>query len=189
MLDQRKMMEILRETKALREGHFNLTSGKHSRYFVQISQLLQFPKFLEEFCDELARRFKGEEVDVVVAPAIGGILVGYEVAKSLGTRCLFSEREDGRMVFRRGFGLEDEESVLVVEDIITTGRTVHEVLAAVKEKGGSVRGVGIILDRSDGKVHFGLHTEALISIQGQLWDPEDCPLCKEGIPLCKPSKK
>lgn len=190
MLERKEILEILRETKVLREGHFRLASGRHSRQSVQISQVMQYPKFLEILCEELARRFKGEEIDVVVAPAVGGIMVAYEVAKSLGTRCLFTEREDGRMVFRRGFALEDDENVLVVEDIITTGDSVQEVLDAVKERGGLIRGIGILLDRSGGKLHFGAHhTEALISIDCQAWDPEECPLCKEGVPICKPGAR
>lgn len=189
VLERKEIMEILRETKVLREGHFRLTNGRHSRQSMQISQVIQYPKFLEVLCEELARRFKGEEIDVVVAPAIGGILVAYEVAKTLGTRCLFIEREEGKMVFRRGFTLEEDENVLVVEDAVTTGDSVQEVLEAVKERGGSVRGVGIVLDRSGGKIHFGVHTEALVSLECQSWEPEVCPLCKEGVPLGKPGAK
>ncbi len=189
MLERKEIMEILRETKVLREGHFRLTNGKHSRQSMQISQVIQYPKFLEVLCEELARRFKGEEIDVVVAPAIGGILVAYEVAKTLGTRCLFAEREEGKMVFRRGFTLEEDENVLVVEDAVTTGDSVQEVLEAVKERGGSVRGVGIVLDRSGGKIHFGVRTEVLLSLECQTWEPEACPLCKEGVPLSKPGAK
>ena len=189
MLERKEIMEILRETKVLREGHFRLTNGKHSRQSMQISQVIQYPKFLEVLCEELARRFKGEEIDVVVAPAIGGILVAYEVAKTLGTRCLFTEREEGKMVFRRGFTLEEDENVLVVEDAVTTGDSVQEVLEAVKERGGSVRGVGIVLDRSGGKVHYGVHTEALVSLECQTWEPEECPLCREGVTLGKPGTR
>ncbi|MGE5551647.1 MAG: orotate phosphoribosyltransferase [Bacteroidota bacterium] len=186
MLERKEIMEILRETKALREGHFRLASGKHSKQSVQVAQVIQYPKFLELLCEELARRFKAEEIDVVVAPAVGGILVAYEVAKLLGTRCLFTEREEGKMVLRRGFSLEDEENVLVVEDIITTGDSVQEVLGLIREKGGFVRGVGILIDRSSAKVHFGVHTESLVAIECQAWEPEQCPLCEEGVPLCKP---
>lgn len=189
MLERKEIMEILRETKVLREGHFRLTNGKHSRQSMQISQVIQYPKFLEVLCEELARRFKGEEIDVVVAPAIGGILVAYEVAKTLGTRCLFTEREEGKMIFRRGFTLEEDENVLVVEDAVTTGDSVQEVLEAVKERGGSIRGVGIVLDRSGGKVHYGVHTEALVSLECQTWEPEECPLCREGVTLGKPGTR
>ncbi|MGE5529088.1 MAG: orotate phosphoribosyltransferase [Patescibacteria group bacterium] len=186
MLDRKEILGILRETKALREGHFKLASGRHSRQCLQMSQVFQYPKFLEALTAELARRFKADEIDVVVAPAVGGILVAYEVAKALGTRFLFAEREEGRMVFKRGFALEADENVLVVEDVVTTGASVQEVLEAVRERGGHIRGIGIILDRSAGKVHFGHHTEVLLAIEPQTWEPEECPLCKEGVPLCKP---
>lgn len=186
MLERKDILEIMRETQSLREGHFRLKDGRHSRQLVQIAQVLQYPKFLEMLCEELSRRFKGEEIDVVVAPAIGGILVAYEVAQALGTRHIFAEREDGKMIFRRGFVLEEDENALVVEDVITTGNTVNEVIEAVKERGGIVRGVGIVVDRSGGKAHFGARTETLITIDSQTWDPEECPLCKEGIPLNKP---
>jgi len=189
MLERKEILGILRETNALREGHFKLASGRHSRTLLQISLVLQYPKFLEILCEELARRFKGEEIDVVVAPAVGGILVAYEVARVLGTRCIFAEREEGKMVFKRGFDLEEDENALVVEDLITTGGSVRELMEAVRERGGTVRGVGIILDRSGGKAHFGVRTETLIALECQSWDPAECPLCREGVPLGKLTTK
>lgn len=189
MLDQKEILEIFRETKVLREGHFRLTSGKHSRKYMQCALVLQYPKFTERLCEDLARRFKGQEIHAVVAPAIGGIIVAYEIAKVLGIRALFTEREDGKMVFRRGFDLEDDENVLIVEDVITTGGSVFEVMDAVKERGANVCGVGVLLDRSNGKVHFGVKKEALLSMEIETWEAEECPLCKEGIPIVKPGSR
>jgi orotate phosphoribosyltransferase len=189
MMTEKEILEIFRETKVLREGHFRLTSGRHSRQYMQCAAVLQYPRFTEVLCQELARRFKGEEIDVVVAPAIGGIIIAYEVAKVLGTRALFTEREEGKMTFRRGFNIEDEENVLVVEDVITTGGSVVEVMQAVRERGGNVRGVGVFVDRSDGKVHFGVKTESLIKMDIQSYDPEECPLCHEGVPVYKPGSR
>ncbi|MCL6589215.1 MAG: orotate phosphoribosyltransferase [Firmicutes bacterium] len=189
MLEQKEILGILRETKVLREGHFRLTSGKHSRQYMQCAQVLQYPKFTERLCEDLARRFKGLELHVVVAPAIGGIIIAYEVAKVLGVRALFTEREDGKMTFRRGFDLEDDENVLVVEDVITTGGSVMEVIEAVRERGANVCGVGVLVDRSGGKVHFGVKKEALIAMDIETWEPEECPLCKEGIPIVKPGSR
>ncbi|HBE77259.1 MAG TPA: orotate phosphoribosyltransferase [Firmicutes bacterium] len=189
MLEEKEILEIFRETKVLREGHFRLTSGKHSRKYMQCAQVLQYPKFTERLCEDLARRFKGQEIHAVVAPAIGGIIVAYEVAKALGVRALFTEREDGKMTFRRGFDLEEDENVLVVEDVITTGGSVFEVIDAVKERGANVCGVGVLVDRSAGKVHFGVKKESLISIEIETWEPEECPLCKEGIPIVKPGSR
>lgn len=184
MLERKDVLEVLRETQALREGHFRLANGRHSRQCLSISQVLQYPKKLEMLCEELSRRFKGEEIDVVVAPAVGGILVAYEVAQALGTRFIFAERgEDGRMAFRRGFTIEDDENVLIVEDIITTGNSLLELMDAVKERGGAIRGIGILVDRCGGKVQFNVRTETLIALESQSWEAEECPLCKEGIPL------
>jgi orotate phosphoribosyltransferase len=189
MLDQKEILEIMRETKVLREGHFRMTSGRHSRQYMQCAQVLQYPKFTERLCEDLARRFKGQELHAVVAPAIGGIIIAYEVAKVLGIRALFTEREDGKMTFRRGFHLEDDENVLVVEDVITTGGSVIEVIEAVRERGANVAGVGVVVDRSGGRVHFGVKTEVLLAMEIETWDPEDCPLCKQGIPILKPGSR
>ena len=189
MLEQKEILEIFRETKVLREGHFRLTSGNHSKKYMQCAQVLQYPNFTEKLCEDLARRFKGQEIHAVVAPAIGGIIVAYEIAKVLGVRALFTEREDGKMTFRRGFDLEEDENVLVVEDVITTGGSVYEVIDAVKERGANVCGVGVLVDRSGGNVRFGVKTEALISIEIETWEPEECPLCKEGIPIVKPGSR
>lgn len=185
MLEQKEILEILRETKVLREGHFRLTSGRHSKKYMQCAQVLQYPKFTERLCEDLARRFKGQEIHAVVAPAIGGIIIAYEVAKVLGVRALFAEREEGKMTFRRGFDIEDDENILVVEDVITTGGSVLEVIEAVKERGANVVGVGVLVDRSAGKVRFGVKKEALISMEIETWEAEECPLCKEGIPITK----
>ena len=141
MMTSKEIMEVFRETNVLREGHFKLTSGRHSRQYLQCAQVLQYPRFTESLCQELARRFKGEEIDVVIAPAIGGIIIAYEVAKVLGTRSVFAERgEDGKMTIRRGFTIEDDENVLVVEDVITTGGSVNEVIQLVRERGGQCAG-------------------------------------------------
>ncbi len=189
LLEEKEILEILRETKVLREGHFRLTSGRHSKRYMQCAQVLQYPRFTEKLCEDLARRFKVHEIHAVVAPAIGGIIIAYEVAKVLGVRALFTEREDGKMTFRRGFDLEDDENVLVVEDVITTGGSVREVMEAVKERGANVCGVGVLVDRSAGKVHFGVHTESLITIEIETWEPDGCPLCKERIPINKPGSR
>lgn len=189
MLEQKEILEIFRETKVLRDGHFRLTSGKHSRQYMQCAQVLQYPKFTERLCEDLARRFKGEELHVVIAPAIGGILLAYEIAKILGIRALFTEREEGKMALRRGFQLEEDENVLVVEDVITTGGSVKEVIELVREKGANVCGVGVLVDRSAGKVNFGVRKEALLTLEIETWEPEECPLCKAGVSIMKPGSR
>lgn len=185
MLSQNEIIEVFHETKALREGHFRYTSGKHSKQYLQCSLLLQYPNFIEKLCEDLARRFKGQDVHTVLSPGIAGIILGFEVAKILGVRSLFTEREDGKMTFRRGYKLESDENVLIIEDVITSGGSIVEVINLVKEQEANIIGVGVLVDRSGGKVHLGLKKEALLTLEIPTWDLEECPLCKENIPITK----
>lgn len=189
MLSEEEILGIFRETQVLQEGHFLLTSGKHSNQYMQCAKVLQYPRFTETLCRELAFKFKGEEIDVVAAPAIGGILIAYEVARILQTRVVFAERENGKMTFRRGFELDEDENVLVVEDVITTGGSVHEVIEAVKGKGANLRGVGVFVDRSNGQVKFDVRMEALLRMEIKSYEPEECPWCKQGMPIIKPGSR
>lgn len=177
------VLTLFRDSQALLEGHFLLTSGLHSdRYFEKFA-VLQHPKLTETLCKALADRFAADRVDVVVGPAVGGILLAHEVAKHLGTRSLFTEREGGRMRLRRGFAISPGERVLVVEDVVTTGGSVREVLDVVAEAKGTLIGVALLVDRSGGKVDFGVRTEALLRLEVEAYPPENCPLCREGTPL------
>lgn len=189
MLSEDEIMEIFRETKVWQEGHFLLTSGRHSNRYIQCARVLQYPRFTETLCFELARKFKGEEIDVVAAPAVGGIIIGYEVAKILQTRAIFAERENGKMTFRRGFEIDEEENVLVVEDVITTGGSVREVMNAVRRAGGNIKGLGVFVDRSGGKLSFDTRVESLLTVNVDSYPPEECPLCREQVPLVKPGSK
>lgn len=189
MLSEKEIMEIFRETKVWQEGHFLLTSGRHSGQYIQCARVLQYPRFNETLCLELARRFKGEEIDVVAAPAVGGIIIAYEVAKILQTRAVFAERENGKMVFRRGFEIDEDEKVLVVEDVITTGGSVREVIQAVRTTGGDVKGVGVFVNRSGGKANFDTRTEALLTVAIETYSPEECPFCRGDKPLVKPGSR
>ena len=170
-------------------GTFLATSGRHSGEYIQCARVLQYPRFTETLCYELAKRFKGEEIDVVAAPAVGGIIIAYEVAKILQTRAIFAERENGKMVFRRGFEIDEDEKVLVVEDVITTGGSVREVIQAVRACGGDIRGAGVFVDRSGGKVSFDTRVEALLNVTIKTYSPEECPLCREQKPLLKPGSR
>ncbi|HHU83143.1 MAG TPA: orotate phosphoribosyltransferase [Firmicutes bacterium] len=188
-MSEKEIMRIFRETKVWQEGHFLLTSGRHSGEYIQCARVLQYPRFTETLCFELAKRFKGEEIDVVAAPAVGGIIIAYEVAKILQTRAIFAERENGKMVFRRGFEIDEDEKVLVVEDVITTGGSVREVIQAVRACGGDIRGAGVFVDRSGGKVSFDTRVEALLNVTIKTYSPEECPLCREQKPLVKPGSR
>lgn len=188
-MDSQRVEEIFRECGVLQEGHFVLTSGRHSDKYMQCAMLLQYSQYTELLCKELAGAFKDAEVDVVVAPAVGAIIVGYEVARALGVKSLFAERENGKMTLRRGFSLKPGEKVLVIEDVTTTGGSVVEVMDLVESLGGVVQGVGILVDRSGGTLDFGVKHASLLSMPVESWSAEDCPLCKEGIPFTKPGSR
>lgn len=185
MLDQKEILEIFRETKAIREGHFRMASGRHSQKLIQTSLVIQYPGFNERLCEDLARKFKGLEIDVVIAPAGGGILVAYEIAKTLNVRFIFAERDHGKMILRRGYHIEEDENVLVVGDAITTGSSIREIMDLVHEKGAFTAAVGVLVDRSAGKVHFGVKKEALLTVEIESWEQEECPLCQNDVPLTK----
>jgi orotate phosphoribosyltransferase len=188
-MNQPEILEILRETGVLMEGHFRLTSGRHSGRYLQCAQVLQYPKYSEIIGREIASRFVGEEIDTVIGPALGGVIIAYEVARALGVKSLFTEREDGKMRLRRGFNVEEGERVLVVEDVITTGGSVNEVMEILVEAGAKVVGVGVIVDRSSGKVNFGVPTHSLVSLDIESFSPAECPLCQQGLPLVKPGSR
>ena len=189
MLQREEIIEILKKTGVLLEGHFLLTSGRHSNRYMQCAQLFQYPQYSEMLCRELIRNFEHEKIDVVVGPAVGGIIIAYEVAACLGVRNIFAERQDGKMTFRRGFAIKPGEKVLVCEDVVTTGGSVKEVIEVIRAAGGNVVGVGSIVDRSAGKVDFGVPYHAVLPIEIESWEAEECPLCKEGSVAYKPGSR
>lgn len=180
-----KIMQLLEETGAVMHGHFLLTSGLHSPMYVEKFQVLQYPKYTELLCKAMAEDFKDDNVELVVGPVTGGILLAHEVGKVLGTKAIFTERENGKMTLKRGFEIPEGTRVLVVEDIVTTGGSVMEVLDVVKEKGGIPVGVGLLVDRSGGKVDFGIKTMPLLQLDVSTYQPDSCPLCKENKPFTK----
>ena len=189
-MNEDQVLSLLMKTGAILKGHFLFTSGLHSPTYVEKFQVLQYPEHTEALAAALAERFVKDDVQVVVGPAMGGILLSHEVAKKLGTRALFTEREKGAMTLRRGFAIEPGERVLVVEDIVTTGGSVKEVLDVVTTAGGVIIGVGLLVDRSGGTVDLGVRTEALLRLTNEkfptdTYQPENCPLCAAGLPLTK----
>ena len=184
-----KVLDILKEANVLMEGHFLLTSGRHSDKYLQCARIFQYTKYSEELCKMLAEKYKNSEIDVVIGPAIGAIQMAYEVSRHLGVKNIFAERQDGIMTLRRGFNIEKDQKVLIVEDVITTGGSVKEVIEVVKNHGGNVIGVGVIVDRSGGNADFGTRLESVISIDVQSYTSEECPLCKQNIPVVKPGSR
>jgi len=182
-------LDVFRRSEALLEGHFLLTSGKHSAQYMQCAQVLQYPDRAAILAEGLASQFRDIGVQTVIGPATGGILVAHEVAKALGVRALFTERENGIMRLRRGFTLSPDERVLVVEDVITTGGSVREVLAVVQEFGAIALGVGVLVDRTGGMVDFGLPQCSIIQLNIQAFEAQECPLCAQGIPAVKPGSR
>ena len=189
MLTTERVTEIFKITGTIIEGHFRLTSGLHSGLYVEKFRVLEHPKYTEELCREIARRYENDGITLVVGPAIGGVIIAYEVARALGVRSVFCEREDGKLTLRRGFQINPEDRVLVVEDIVTTGGSVKEVLEVVQQSGATIVGVGLLVDRSNGNVNLGYRTEALLTMQVTTHQPDDCPLCKQGLPVVKPGSR
>ena len=188
-LGERQTLELYEKTGALLRGHFRLTSGLHSDIYLQSALVLQYPEHAAALGSALAAGFRTDGVQTVLAPAIGGILVAHEVARALGVRALFTERESGTMRLRRGFALAAGERCLVVEDVITTGGSTREVVACVEEHGGVVMGVGSLIDRSGGAAAFTVKRTALATVSATTWAPDACPLCKTGSQAIKPGSR
>lgn len=185
-MTEAQVKELFLKTQAIMEGHFLLTSGLHSPMYVEKFNVLQHPVYTEQLCQALAEKFKDQNIQTVVGPVTGGILLAHEVGKALGTRAIFTERENGKMTFRRGFKLEPGERVLIVEDIVTTGGSVKEVIDVVREHQGIPVAVGLLVDRSGGSVDFGdVPYQSLLQLDVVTYDPADCPLCKSNTPMTK----
>ncbi len=188
-MEKEKILELFKSTGALLYGHFRLTSGLHSPEYFQCAKVLQYPQYNELLCGEIARHFYDWKVDLVIAPAIGGIMVGQEVARQMRVRGIFAEREDKNMSIRRGFEVKQGERVLVCEDVVTTGASVKEVVDIVKYSEGVVVGVSSIVDRSKAPINFGAEFFSLLKMGVPVYQPEVCPLCKENIPIVKPGSR
>jgi orotate phosphoribosyltransferase len=184
-----QVLQLLRTTEALLEGHFLLTSGQHSGSYVQCAKVLQHPQHAAALGGWIADRFRGTAVDVVISPAVGGIVIGQEVARALGVRAIFGEREGGMMTLRRGFEVAPRERVLVVEDVTTTGGSVREIMQVAQERQGLVVGVGAILNRSPGQIDLGVPLHALAQLQIQNYAPMACVLCQQGSQPVKPGSR
>jgi len=180
MLTKEQAIEIFTKSGALMEGHFKLTSGRHSNRYMQCALVLQYPQYTEQLALHIAEKYAAEKIDFVIGPAMGGIIVAYEVARQLKVPGIFCERENGQMVLRRGFKLEPGHKVLVVEDVVTTGGSVMEVMDIVRQSGAEVAGVAVLVDRSAGKVDFGVRKEAVLIMDIESWEAEECPLCQQG---------
>ncbi len=184
-----EVIERFKATGALLEGHFVLSSGLHSSVYLQCAIALQSPSAAIDFGTAIAEHFRRERIETVASPAIGALVIGYEVARQLGTRFIWTERESGIMTLRRGFSVREGERVLVVEDVITTGASTRETIEALSSAGATVVAAASIIDRSGGKAYVGLPLFSLASLDVPAVSPADCELCKEGDPATKPGSR
>jgi orotate phosphoribosyltransferase len=183
------VLDLFRRSGALLEGHFRLSSGLHSTGYLQCALVLQYPSDAEALGRALAGRVRHLRPTVVLSPALGGVVIGHEVGRALGVRAMFGERQDGVLTLRRGFMIAETDRVLVVEDVLTTGRSTRETIQVATAAGGHVVGAASIVDRSGGVVRFDLPFQALLDVELPTYSPDTCPLCAKGLPVVKPGSR
>jgi len=188
-MDSDLILEHFMKTNALLKGHFILSSGLHSSKYLQCARALQRPEDATHFGRALADKYAGTEIDTVASPAIGGLIIGFTVAQALGVRFIWTERENGRMTLRRGFSVSEGERILVIEDVITTGGSTKECMAALTVGGAEVVGAASIIDRSAGKADIGVPRVSLAMLDVPSYSPEQCPMCASGEPAYKPGSR
>lgn len=175
--------DVLKECGAVLQGHFLLTSGRHSDTYVEKFKLLQFPLLTDKLCKAIVEKFEDKKPHLVVGAATGGIIISHTAGRFLSTRSIFAEREDNKLVFRRGFKVKKGERVLIVDDVVTTGGSIFELIDLVVKSGGVLVGVGVLIDRSGGKVDFGFPYFPLVKMDIPSYPPAKCPLCRQNVPL------
>lgn len=188
-MDKEKIVDIFKETEALLSGHFILTSGKHSPSYFQCAKVLQYPKYLTSFASMIADNFISTKIDAVISPAIGGIVLGTEVGRLLNTKTIFAERKNGAMCIRRGFNIKKNQNILVVEDVITTGGSVKEVMNEVTKLGGLISGVAILVDRSNGTINLHKNQYSIVELEVVSYDADSVPNNLKEIPVQKPGSR
>jgi len=188
-MKQERVIEIFKTTGVLQEGHFKLSSGLHSNQYLQCAQVLQYPVYAQELAEGLADKFKDVEIDVVVGPAMGGVTLAYAVGLALEKKTIFTERENGKMTLRRGFRLNEGDKVLVVDDVLTTGKSINEVIEVLNETGAELVAVGTLVDRRSKEINFEVPTESMLAVDVKAYDPKECPMCQEELEITKPGSR
>jgi orotate phosphoribosyltransferase len=184
-----ELLHLFRQSGALLEGHFRLSSGLHSPGYMQSALVLQHPRDSAALGEALGRALDGYGATAVLSPALGGIVIGHEVARALGVRAIFAERQDSRLTLRRGFTLSPEDKVIVVEDVVTTGLSTRETIEVARAAGATVLAAAAIVDRSGDSADLGVPFRALLRISLPTYDPAVCPLCAQGVPVMKPGSR
>ena len=188
-MDQSAVLDLFRSSGALHDGHFRLTSGLHSPAYMQCALVLQHPAHAEALGRALGERLRALRATAVLSPALGGLIIGHEVARALGVRAIFAERQDGALTLRRGFALSPGDRVIVIEDVVTTGGSTRETVAVAEASGATVVGAGAIVDRSGGTSTLSVPFSALATLTIATYQPEACPLCQAGSPITKPGSR
>jgi orotate phosphoribosyltransferase len=183
------VLSLFRESGALLDGHFRLSSGLHSSGYLQCALVLQHPRHAETLGRALASGLPPQGATAVLSPALGGLIIGHEVARALGVRAIFAERQDGALSLRRGFRLDDSDRVIVIEDVVTTGGSTRETMEVARKAGASVIAAGAIIDRSGGSSDLGAPFQALVTLAIATYQPDACPLCQAGVAITKPGSR
>ena len=188
-MNNKEILDIFRNTGALLDGHFILTSGRHSSSYFQCARVLQYPKHLTHFASMIAEHYKGTKIETVISPAIGGVVLGTEVGRLLNAQTIFAERKDGEMCIRRGFGIDPGQNILVIEDVITTGGSVKEVMDQVINQEGNIVGVGVMVDRSNGTVSLHENQFSIIALEATSYESDEVPDSLSAMPVQKPGSR
>lgn len=185
-MNNSEVISIFKKSGAVLEGHFLLASGLHSPVYWEKFRVLQHPELAIQLCQMIATKFKGSGAQLVAGPTTGGIILAFEIARQMGLRAIFAEKNSGKRIFRRGLSINQGEKVLVVDDILTTGGSLEGVIQAVKEAGGEVTGIGVLVDRSTQSINFKAPLYSCLKSESVTYIPENCPLCQKQIPLVRP---
>ncbi len=188
-MEKEQAIKIFKESNALLDGHFRLTSGLHSPQYFQCAKVLQYPEYTEQLAKVIVDYYQNQNIECVISPAVGGIVIGQEVARLLGCRHIFAERENNEMTLRRGFEFKKGERILAVEDVVTTGGSIKEVIKLAQNNDAIVIGAGFIVDRSAGKTTFDVPHFSVMQMDVIVYNPDECPLCKKDIPVVKPGSR
>ncbi|MCQ2379528.1 MAG: orotate phosphoribosyltransferase [Victivallaceae bacterium] len=188
-MTENEIIDILKNSGSLLSGHFQLRSGLHSDHFFQAALLLQYPDKAEIVCKHIAEQYRGQGIETVISPAVGGLIVGQEVARALGCRAIFADKEDGQLILKRGFTLRKGEKVLVAEDVVTKGGRVQQTVDLVRSFGAEVVGIAVLVDRSGGDAKFDVPFKSALKLTLPTFDPDKCPLCEKHLPIDRPGSK